>query len=836
MKNRYKFIDIARGISIISIVIGHIIVNCNELYSIYKFFLSFNVIVFFFLSGLTFNVDIRFDKFLSKKILRLLVPYFLFAFLFLIPYLFFGENISSSLGQDESSFKAFSLIKEIFYGVGEGNRLKQNSSLWFIPALFTTEIIYYFICKIDSRISSKYFSIILLLVLITCGFFSLKLNYVFPFGLNSTFQIGFFLYFGYFIKNNLLNYLSEIGKSKKILFIIFLISIILVIPLIYLNDTINCKDYLYGNYFIFIIISLLSIVWISILSILITNCKLLEYIGRITIEILVIHKVVILIFQTMLGEVSRLYLEGPIILEIIISIFVFFYTMSFCIVWALLSNKYIPFVYGKKYFEKIEFNENLDKSVNKNNNIKNILKVTLSNFTTILSSILVGFLLPKILGVTDYGYFKTFTLYITYTGVLSLGISEGLYLKYGGCNYDDLNHSEMRYYSKVLIISQFILSLIFVIISLCLFEGNLKYISIFVSLYSFCGNVNNYYGLMSQATKRFNELSIRNVIRASLITIVIIVIFLLHEFNIISIFYYHYTILFILIYFILDLWYIYTYRKITFGKTIFSGKKIIKIIKLGLPLMFSNLVGTILLTIDRQFVNIAFSTEEYAVYAFAYNMLSLVTIATSAISTIIYPLLKKADKSELKDRYITYTKYVYIFISGTLFIYFPLAIFINWFLPSYSKSIIIFRIIFPGLILNSIIQVVMMNFYKVLNKTFYFFVKSTIVILLSIGLDIVAYLLFKSTISISIFSLVAILFWYILTEYTLVKELNIKFVKNIIYILSICMLFYLTTILDNYILGAILYVTLFLFITFLIDYKNNLKLIKKMKNKIDFYY
>ncbi len=49
--------------------------------------------------------------------------------------------------------------------------------------------------------------------------------------------------------------------------------------------------------------------------------------------------------------------------------------------------------------------ENMEKSANKvenekyKKNVKNIVKVTISNFLKLLSGVLVGFLLPKIIGV-----------------------------------------------------------------------------------------------------------------------------------------------------------------------------------------------------------------------------------------------------------------------------------------------------------------------------------------------------------------------------------------------------------------------------------------------------
>ena len=42
-----------------------------------------------------------------------------------------------------------------------------------------------------------------------------------------------------------------------------------------------------------------------------------------------------------------------------------------------------------------------------NSTLKNIVKVSLSNLCIVISGVFVGFLIPKVLGVEEYGYYKT---------------------------------------------------------------------------------------------------------------------------------------------------------------------------------------------------------------------------------------------------------------------------------------------------------------------------------------------------------------------------------------------------------------------------------------------
>ena len=63
--------------------------------------------------------------------------------------------------------------------------------------------------------------------------------------------------------------------------------------------------------------------------------------------------------------------------------------------------------------------------------LKNIIAVAFSNCTNIIAGVVVGFIIPKILSMDDYGYYKTFTLYTTYIGLFNLGLADGIVLKYG---------------------------------------------------------------------------------------------------------------------------------------------------------------------------------------------------------------------------------------------------------------------------------------------------------------------------------------------------------------------------------------------------------------------
>lgn len=473
--------------------------------------------------------------------------------------------------------------------------------------------------------------------------------------------------------------------------------------------------------------------------------------------------------------------------------------------------------------------------------ISNIFKVAFSNIIKLLSGVLVGFLLPKIIGVTDYGFYKTFTLYITYVGLFHFGIADGIYLKYGGMSYDELDKNKFKFYSQFFIFLECILSIIMLFISLSFISGEYKFIFSCVAIYLLCNNVTGYFQMISQITSRFNELSIRNIIQSLLTITAVLSLYFLYKYSNYDVTYKIYTLMYIGIIFILSLWYIFTYRKIVFGST--TGwknekKDIWLFIKIGFPLLIANLCSTFILTLDRQFVNIIWPVTDldntYSIYAFAYNMLSLVTTATTAISTVIYPTLKKTTEETLKHNYSRLISIILIFVFFAMIAYYPLVFIVNNFLAKYNDSLIYFRIIFPGLACQSAITIIMHNYYKVLGYNFKFFIKGIVTIVISFVANLIAYLIFKTPLAISVASIITMLIWYFYVEYFFVKKYKVKTAKNIIYMVISMGIFYGVTFIENVFIGFGIHIISYLLVTYLFfckDINNFIKSKFKKKSK-----
>lgn len=464
--------------------------------------------------------------------------------------------------------------------------------------------------------------------------------------------------------------------------------------------------------------------------------------------------------------------------------------------------------------------------------IKNIIRVTLSNITSIISGVLVGFLIPKILSVEDYGYYKTFMLYVSYLGICSFGIIDGIVLKYGAKDYEELDTRKFRAYFRWYLIIHVCIALFLIISSVLFQDRNYSTICILLGMNLIAVNLTGYFQQISQITQRFKEYSIRKILQSAFNVIFVLLLFALYIKGI-EINYLVYSIGIILINYLLVCWYIYTYRNIIFGEaSTFRDTKfdILGLMRIGFPLLVANLCSTLIVTLDRQFVNLLFSTNDYAVYAFAYSMLSLVTTATSAVSTVLYPMLKRLNEEEFKRNYDLFLSTVTVFVFGLVLVYFPLTIFVNWFLPKYQVSLEIFRIIIPGIAISSSITVLMHNYYKTLQLNIIYFRKSVFILIFSAVANICAYKMCGTMQSISMASVLTIIFWYIFVDAGLKKVCISNTFKNVSYIIINLIAFYCSSALPNVFLGITAYFVSYLVIAILF-YKENLKYLFKQKRR-----
>lgn len=163
MIQRYDYLDIAKGIGILLVVWGHILLVGAPHRVIY----AFHMPLFFLISGMLFRREKYSDLwiFLKKRAKRLLVPFIVYS---VVTWIIWA---SFRFIRNDSVISFWDPLLQTVIAKGSGAYMVHNSALWFIPCLFATEILYFAF--------SRFNKILTLLACASCATLSFVLGHYF---------------------------------------------------------------------------------------------------------------------------------------------------------------------------------------------------------------------------------------------------------------------------------------------------------------------------------------------------------------------------------------------------------------------------------------------------------------------------------------------------------------------------------------------------------------------------------------------------------------------------------------------------------------------------------
>ncbi|MBQ7792854.1 MAG: hypothetical protein IJ367_05130, partial [Clostridia bacterium] len=383
---------------------------------------------------------------------------------------------------------------------------------------------------------------------------------------------------------------------------------------------------------------------------------------------------------------------------------------------------------------------------------------------------------------------------------------------------------ELRTYSQFFIRMQAAIGGILIISGLFFQNADYRFLLVMLGVDMIAINLTSYYQFLSQATKRFSEYSLKNLILSLAKALLILVLLGLKYTLIPEIPYQVYLICLVALDVGMLVWYLLIYKDITFGeKAPLSQHKtqIIALFRSGIVLTVAYQVSHLVHMLDRQFVSILFPVAIYGVYAFAYNLITLISTMVSSLSIVMFPMLKRASRDLLCVHYETMLSGVAALIGLSLVCYCPLAWFIRWFLPEYSQSLQYLKIILPSILFTGTISVVMFTFVKILNQNSTYFKNSCIVLAIGFVTNWLAYRWFRTPEAISYASLITMAIWFLLEGIHLKRAISVPFGKAFFYVCALTASFLATmSILPGDFAGCIGYFLCYILLTFLC-YKTN---------------
>ncbi len=458
------------------------------------------------------------------------------------------------------------------------------------------------------------------------------------------------------------------------------------------------------------------------------------------------------------------------------------------------------------------------------NNIKKSARLIFVDFFGLVVGILNGFFLPMVFSIEGYALFRTFTLYATYAVVFSFGLTDGLYLILGGKEESKIDVSKTKaYYFFLIKLQAAIFVVLFILSYLILKDTALIFFSFFIMPLQLIHFFRLYYRALGEFDK-YSSLQIVLVVLELLNTLFIVFYFksdnpnLFITFKILN--HIIVAVLFTIIF----------YRNHKDAKTVkLERVDYYKVMKSGFIVLMADMAAALMFSLDRWFVMIFFSKQEFAYYSFAVSILNLFLVFITSITNIFYSYISK----RIKDcKYIKNLKnYVLIVSSFFPLGYFLLKFIIETYLLKYVDALEVLWILVLMLPFISVVNVLYVNLYKA-SKSIKIYLKRMIVMLfISFVLNILAVSIFDTTAAISWATLISFIIWYIYSSKDF-ESVAVK-TKEIVYLSVLIISFIWLKVADFNLLLSIFIFLLILIIDVITFYKDDsINILKTIRNNL----
>jgi O-antigen/teichoic acid export membrane protein len=414
---------------------------------------------------------------------------------------------------------------------------------------------------------------------------------------------------------------------------------------------------------------------------------------------------------------------------------------------------------------------------------RDISKVFSANLIVMIVSVFISFLLPKWLSIDEYAMFRTYTLFVSFIGILHLGFIDGLNVKFGGVEVSRMSTVYITNAHRFFVLFQATVSMVILLAGLLL--GNT--ILTFFGLAVIPMNLHSYSMLIYQASGKFTPYSLGLTLSPILS---LILYFTLHTLGILD--YKPYALAhmggYLLVVVFLEIYFfrVFGMLRLPFPKVILREVK--ELFSIGVYILFGNTLFILFNTLGRWGIKVFMDNSAFAFYSFATSMLGFIILAINSIALTLYPHLSRKESHQGTGHY---RSNFFMLGSFSLLFFYLVSFVVRIFLPDYTASIKILMILLasmPGLL---IIKALYLNMYKVTQRTRAFWLDTIKYLLVALLLHAVIFFLFRSDTSMAIASVISIYVWVFSPPAFLQTERK-QILKEVLYTV-VCLTAYIFT-------------------------------------------
>ena len=353
--------------------------------------------------------------------------------------------------------------------------------------------------------------------------------------------------------------------------------------------------------------------------------------------------------------------------------------------------------------------------MNKKSLIRNLIYAFSAQGISLILSVLMSMIVPKLLGVEDYSYWQLFIFYIGYVGFSHFGLTDGIYLRLGGSVYEELDYVKYKTQLVLSLLIQFSIAVVALFVfSLVQIESMRMTVLSWTFIYMLIFNAAGYLGYVFQAVNQTRVYSISimidRIIFIGFVLIAIVIRGFSFRYYIIG---YTFSKSVALIYCIIKA------KELVFAKfriTFDVIKDMVLSISIGAKLLFANIAGSLILGIGRQIIDSVWGITAFGRFSFSLSLTNFFLQFIGQVSMVLFPALRQTDKSKRNEIYSSLRDALGILLPIVFVAYYPMQLIFGIWLPDYKESLSYIAVLLPLCPYDGKMQMLCNTYFKVLRK------------------------------------------------------------------------------------------------------------------------
>lgn len=418
--------------------------------------------------------------------------------------------------------------------------------------------------------------------------------------------------------------------------------------------------------------------------------------------------------------------------------------------------------------------------------ISNLSYAFIAQMIAMLVSIATNLILPKFMGVESYSYWQLFIFYSQYIPCLHLGLNDGVYLRYGGAAYNQLDKARIKTQLLLGLLYQFAFCIILCIASMCMAMDNDRRWSVYlVCVYFIFYTIQSYLGYIFQAANETSWYSISVMLsRVVFMATIILNILLGQRFC----------------------WpYIAGYILSQMAALVYASIRGIDIvlaplaniqeaavelwesIKAGSKLMLANTASMFVLGSGRQIIDMYWGLTTFGKVSFSITLTNFILSFIQQIGMVLFPTLRQMKESELKRIYELCRTGMFFILPIVFIGYFPVKVLLGLWLPDYADSLRYLALMLPVCFFDTKMQMLCNTYLKVMRKERLLLEINVIAVCSSIAIGLLGALVFHELNVVVVGMVFSIALRSAISEYYLAIQMGISITRFFIQeILCVC--------------------------------------------------